>query len=243
MKINQKILSIPPYVSTAWKNVVSLHLEGETDSPILVIGLFNGAKITIPNLERSVIEGVFASHQKFLEQENGDTSNQKQPPTTPPPMFPPGFIDDSSLMSMPLNFGIQGDMGNLLQHNPESSDSPDLPDDVLEKISAISKAVGFDSMENFPKPEPHCNCMHCQIMRKVHGEEKEETLGMEVEEEEVTEEDLKFRDWEIVEKGDNLYLVTNPLSREEHYTVFLGKPVGCTCGNPNCEHIRSVLNS
>ena len=61
--------------------------------------------------------------------------------------------------------------------------------------------------------------------------------------EEISEEDLRFREWDIEQKGENLYLVRNPLNQKEEYNVFLGNPVGCTCGKDNCEHIRTVLNS
>lgn len=241
MKINHKILSIPPYVSTAWKNVVSLHLEEDN---LLVIGLFNGAKIEIPNLDLAVLNSVFASHEKFLEQETEAPSvSQATPAEAPPSLFPPGLGDDSALMSIPLRFGMDGNMGNLLQHNSESSDSPDLPAEVLDKIANISKAVGFENTENFPKPEPHCNCMHCQIMRKVHNEKDAPPSNEMIEEEDVSDEDLRFREWDIEAKDGNLFEITNPLNATEHYTVYLGNPVGCTCGNANCEHIRAVLNS
>jgi hypothetical protein len=61
--------------------------------------------------------------------------------------------------------------------------------------------------------------------------------------EEVSDEDLKFRDWEIKQTAEQLYTVTNPLDANEHYNVFLGSPLGCTCGDKNCEHIRAVLTS
>jgi len=94
---------------------------------------------------------------------------------------------------------------------------------------------------DIPKGEPHCNCPYCQIANAMQGtvsevEEKEV-------EEEVTEDDLKFREWDIKQEGDKLYIVTNPLDADEHYQVFLGTPVGCTCGQKNCEHIRTVLSS
>jgi len=73
-----------------------------------------------------------------------------------------------------------------------------------------------------------------------HPEQKKKQESLE---EEVSAEDLKFRDWDIVQSGDDVYIVTNPLNAEEQYNVYLGNPVGCTCGQPNCEHIRSVLNS
>lgn len=233
MKVNQKILSIPPYISTAWKNVLSLHLDRREVHPILVIGLVNGSTIEIPQLDPSDMEAIFDAHQKHLEQETLNLANQKE---AEPPMMLPGInIDNASnLMGLPVRFGIDG---NLLQHNSEASDSPDLPKEILEKIATLSKVIGFENSDNFPKAEPHCNCMHCQIMR-VLRQEREELV-----EEEVLDIDLKFREWDINQTGDKLYIVSSPLNSAEQYNVFLGNPVGCTCGQQNCEHIRAVLNS
>lgn len=237
MKVNQKILSIPPYISTSWKNVLSLHLDRREGHPILVIGLVNGSTIEIPHLESSEMEAIFNAHEKHLEQELASIQPQKN---TPPPTILPGMnIEGGGLLSFPLRFGIEGgNMGNLLQHNSEASDSPDLPKEVLEKIASLSKVIGFENPDNFPKAEPHCNCMHCQIMRVFHQEPEQEQH-----EEEVSDLDLQFRDWDIRQAGENLYIVSNPLNCSEQYNVYLGNPVGCTCGQCNCEHIRAVLNS
>lgn len=232
MKINQKILSIPPYVSTSWKNVVSLHLDGQ----ILVIGLVNGSTIEIPGLERPILENVFAAHEKYLEMEAMGTLPQTGP--SPSPIFPPG---NSALMSFPLAMGPDGDIGQMLQHNSAASDSPDLPPEMLEKIGSMTKMMGIESPDQLPKPEPHCNCTHCQIMRAIRG--SEENLVEEEEEEEVSDDDLRFKEWDIEQVENNLYLIANPLNKTEHYSVFLGNPVGCTCGRANCEHIKAVLNS
>ncbi|NGX38356.1 MAG: hypothetical protein K1000chlam2_01529 [Chlamydiae bacterium] len=241
MKINQKILSIPPYISTSWKNVISLHIEEREGNFLLIIGLVNGSAIEIPNLDKPVLEAVFAAHQKYLEQETASSVPQKGP--SPTPIFPGGMMPDSATMlSLPLNLGLDANMGNLLQHNSEASDSPNLPPEVLEKIATLSKVVGFENVQSFPKPEPHCNCMHCQIMRVIQNKEGMRLEHAEVEEE-ISEDDLRFREWDIEQSGDQLYVVSNPLNNEEHYNVFLGKPVGCTCGQLNCEHIRAVLSS
>lgn len=238
MKINQKILSIPPYISTAWKNVLSLHIEPQDGQSLLIIGLVNGSTIEIPNLDRHSLEAIFAAHEKYLEHET--SVPQKENPMPLNPLGPiPGNVS-TTIMSIPLNLGLEGSMGNMLQHDPKAMDSPDLPKEVLEKISLLSKNIDFGGGDNMPKPEPHCNCMHCQIMRAMQNKQAEE---MESVEEEVSEEDLRFRDWDIRQTEEKLYIVTNPLSAEEHYNVFLGNPVGCTCGQPNCEHIRAVLNS
>lgn len=238
MKVNQKILSIPPYISTSWKNVVSLHLEEREGIQVLVIGLVNGAKIEVPNLDRPLLQAVFQAHEKYMEQEATKNSQMS-------PFASMGTPEEMTAMIAlpPLNLGFDGSMGNLLQHNPEAADSPDLPREVLEKIGTLSKVVGFENVENFPKPEPHCNCMHCQIMRVIQNKEAEDSL-IEIEnEEDVSADDLKFREWDIDQIGEQLYVVTNPFNQSEHFNVFLGNPVGCTCGDPNCEHIRAVLNS
>lgn len=238
MKINQKILSIPPYISTSWKNVISLHIEKRMDKTILVIGLVNGSTIEIPSLEQPILEAAFKAHERYLEQEAIQPSGFKIPP--PGPILPTEVMGDSSaILSLPLRF--ESNMGNLLQHNPEAANSPDLPPEVIQKIATLSKAIGLDNRENFPKPEPHCNCMHCQVMRAFQDkEQKHHDLLLE---EEISDDDLRFREWDIKQRGDRLYIVTNPLNKEEHYDVFLGSPVGCTCGRSNCEHLKAVLNS
>lgn len=244
MKINQKILSIPPFISTSWKNVTSLHLEDRNGQTILMIGLQNGSSIEIPNLPKEALQAIFAAHERFLEREESSAGASPTMPMGPtlPPFIQGGMPSNgSAVFSLPLNLGIDGNMGNLLQHNQEGADSPDLPKEVLNKIKSLSKAMGIETKDNLPKPEPHCNCLHCQIMRAFADEEQEELL--EVHDEEISDADLRFREWDIHQSDDKLYIVSNPFNKQEHYNVFLGSPVGCTCGQANCEHIRAVLNS
>ena len=241
MKINTKILSIPPYISTSWKNVISLHIETRSGNPVLIIGLVNGSTIEIPNLDQISITSVFAAHEKHLEKDAPSSTTPEEPSTILPEGFPDG---GSAILSLPLNFGLDNNMGNLLQHNQEAADSPDLPKDMIDKIAQLSKVIGLDNLENFPKPEPHCNCMHCQIMRVIREEEEARVeQHEEIEDEEISADDLKFREWDIEQTGDKLYVISNPFNKDEVFNVYLGKPVGCTCGKPNCEHIRAVLNS
>lgn len=241
MKINQKILSIPPYISTSWKNVLSLHIDKREGHSILVIGLVNGSTIEIPGLDSNTLKATFAAHSKHLEREES-VDEIKQGPIGP--LMPPQFAGDpSAVLSLPIQFGIDTHMGNILQHNQEASDSPDLPQDVLEKITTLAQSMGFAEMDHFPKPEPHCNCVHCQIMRAMQQKQEDNSHHELSENEEVSDDELRFRDWDIKQQGDKLYIVTNPLNQTEHYDVFLGSPVGCTCGQSNCEHIKAVLNS
>ncbi len=240
MKINHKILSLPPYISTSWSNVLSLHLEAKVEGHLLIVGLLNGSTIEVPGLDSAILQAIFAAHEKHLDQE-----------VALRPMLPQGSpsMGDSTVIGIPLSLGIEGlqQMGSIMQHNPEAALSPDLPPEVLEKIGSFAKVLGFDESSTIaPKPEPHCNCTHCQIARAMQSGNEQKNGKEELaeqEEELVSATDLKFRDWEISQVSDKLYHVTNPLNSLEQYTVFLGLPIGCTCGDKNCQHIRAVLTT
>lgn len=221
MKITDKILSIPPYISTAWKNIVSMHVESRPYGHVLIIELITGNKVEVPNLDPKIIDQVFAVHAQVLEQE-GKTSTAVTTQT----------------FSFPLPFPIEG-LTSVLQHNPEQADTPPLPPEMLEKIQSLKGALPED-LTSMQKAEPHCNCPYCQITRAITGEEAAPAA---LPEEEVSEADLQFRTWDIKQESERLYSVTNPLDGKEHYNVFLGEPLGCTCGNKNCEHIQAVLRT
>ena len=116
---------------------------------------------------------------------------------------------------------------------------------MLEKITKITEALGAEAIENMQSPEPHCNCFYCQIARAMQGKKKP-TIHPELDgsdTEFVSDEELRFSEWKIAKVGEQTYEVQNPLSNEERYRVHLGSPVGCTCGEKNCNHIRAVLSS
>ncbi len=218
MKITDKVLSIPPYISSAWKNIVSLQLEARPFGPVLVIHLVTGSKVEIPNLERPLLEKIFSCHATVVENEKSSVGKES--------------------FSFPLIFPHLEGLASMIQHNEEHKNAPPLPSEMLERISTMIKTLLPNDISYLQHPEPGCNCPHCQIMRSALGIQEESLL-----EEEVTEEDLKFRTWDIKQENDKLYSVTNPLDSKEHYSIFLGNPVGCTCGNKNCEHIQAVLRS
>lgn len=242
MNINSQILSIPPYISTSWKNIASLHVENRPPFFVLIATLHSGVRIEVPHLEPSMIEAVFAAHARFLEQDEKTASPKA------PPRMPLNFLGgQEKLMSLELPLknsliDMEG-LGLLLQHNPEQSSSPELPSEVLDKITEIARSMEIDDINAAPKPEPHCNCMRCQIARAMQagisvGEDRKEEP-----EEIVLDEELKFRTWDVAQTNDKLYIVTNPLDSKEQYNVFLGEPIGCTCGACHCEHIRAVLST
>ena len=227
MKINNQVLSIPPYISTAWENVASLHVESRSGKLLLMLSLINGQIIEVPGLHPGLIKAVFAAHANFVEVDHQKRSN---PTVSAEQVFTFGF---------PLQPTSFETATPTLEHNPQLADTPDLPPSFLKKIAELSRKLGFKT-SSFIEPEPHCNCMHCQIAKAMQSGLHEETVN---EEEIVTDEDLKFRTWDILQAGDKLYTVSNPEDTQEKYNVYLGEPVGCTCGNPHCEHIRAVLSS
>lgn len=218
MKITDKTLSLPPYISTAWKNIVSIHVESRSYGHILLIELITGSKVEVPNLDPKIMEQVFAMHAQVIEQEGKNNPVATQ------------------TFAFPLPFPIEG-LTSVLQHNPEQADTPPLPSEILEKIQSLKGILPEDMTAQ--KAEPHCNCPYCQITRAMSGAE----AAPAVIEEEVSAADLTFRTWDIKQESEQLYSVTNPLDTAQHYNVFLGEPVGCTCGHKNCEHIQAVLRS
>lgn len=224
MKITSKILSIPPYLSTTWKNISSLHVRESENQFTLVVLLQNRTQIEVPNLDKAAIDEIFDAHARAADEEGL-------------PAFP---LDSPFSFSLPIGsdglFDSRG-AGPSFEHKPEQTNLPPLQPELLKKIAIIARSFGLE--EFLTKPEAGCNCMYCQLCRASSNENKEDGEKLE----EITQEDLRFRDWIIEQKGDQLYLVTNPLDENEHYNVFLGTPIGCTCGSKNCEHIQAVLKS
>ena len=228
MKINHKILNLPPYISTSWDNISALHMK-ET---LLIVSLKNGESITIPGLSPELIEKIFDSHSAYLEQPPHTKQHKKSPFAQPGlHIVLPFQLDSNSIESLE----------SMIEHNPSQANAPDLPSDVLDKVQSFAKLIPLEEVTAAPKPEPHCNCVHCQISRAIHQgidapEEEPEQL------EEITE-DVELSEWNIEQSGDKLYTLTHKLNSNEQYQVYLGEPVGCTCGKEGCEHIVTVLKS
>lgn len=255
MRITAKILSIPPYVSTSWSQVHSLYMQDKN----LIIRLADGALISIPNLPPADIEAIFTAHSAFID---NFLSNHELTQENPPVHFLRN-TSNSHLTSLPSEFMNEG-MGAMhlnlenmetfrssLLHNLAQAHMPNLPVEILNKIAAITKIIAPGEIQNMPKPEPHCNCPHCQIARAIHNDSEnatQEASHSPIEnkkdgDEPVTEQDLAFQQWGISQIGDRLYCVANKLDPQEKYRVYLGEPVGCTCGVAGCEHILAVLKS
>ncbi|MEG0037252.1 MAG: hypothetical protein RSB82_03210 [Victivallaceae bacterium] len=242
IKINEHLICISPYVSARWTQVAFIQTEEDpvNKSHSLLLHLNDGKVIRIPNLDKPVIDIAFYEHLRYLEQnQNKELLELKDEDKF---KFISSLIQQvtksvdlqllsTKTVSPTLLFGGES-IEALLQHIPEQKDCPTMPREAIEKMIGFIKTIMGSDLKLLLKPEPHCNCLHCQIARITHESENEEV---------VTEEDLSFRDWDIIQSGEQLYTVTNPLDRKEQYNVYLGNPVGCTCGNLHCEHIKTVL--
>lgn len=230
-----KYLSIPPYISTSWKNVRSLKMEDTH----LVITLTDGSCVNIPNLDKSEVTQVFTAHAEHMSA--ADRSSPQ--PGLPRLSLPEGLLGNG--MQFRLGGGMEG-VAPVMHHDPSQSHTPNLPPEVLEKIAAIARIVVPPDSDVIPKAEPHCNCIHCQVARAIQeGADEDEDSEEDFEniDEEVSDEELTFREWDIKEAGDQMFEVANPLNKAERYKVCLKAPVGCTCGVENCPHLLAVLRN
>ncbi len=240
VKINKQLICIPPYISARWSQIAFIESqEGDAKGlATLKLHLVDGEVVSIPNLDQAVIDMAFHEHLLYLEstQQGKEDAFQEEKLGSligVLQQFSKGcdvqISSPKQLFSSLFSGAIPVDI--VLQHTPEQKDQPDAPAEILEKMAAMIRSLAESVPVLLPKPEPHCNCMHCQVARTIADEDEEE----------VEEEDLKFREWDVIQSGDQLYTVTNPLDPQEQFSVYLGDPIGCTCGQPNCEHIEAVL--
>lgn len=234
IKITDKVLSIPPYISTSWTHISAIHMK----AGVLAVTLLDGDTLHIPNLTTEEINLIFQCHAAFLEKEFIPLSSTDSAKMNLELMKLKGLVDQGE-PSIRFAFGTPDGIGNMLQHNAEQANAPDLPPDVLQKIVAISKIIAPPEELALPKAEQNCNCFYCQIARVINPNVEMSSS----EELDVNEDELQFQQWSIIQTGDKLFTVVNRLDTHEKYNVFLGQPIGCTCGKDGCEHILAVLKS
>jgi hypothetical protein len=242
MKITDKILSIPPYISTVWENVHYIHMKGDD----LIIALKDGGMIAIQGLTSEEIEIIFSAHATFLEKDGSAQKTQKEPQSKGNSVFEQLFNPSAQFK---VAIGQGGDLlGQALAHNPAYADLPTLPQEVIKKISSLAKIVSPEDILALPAPEANCNCVYCQINRILRKEILQDSSLpdhpiFDEFQENIPEEDLLFDQWEIRAIADRMYAVINKLDSNEQYNVYLGEPIGCTCGKANCVHIIAVLKT
>ncbi|MBI3508326.1 MAG: hypothetical protein HY069_01635 [Chlamydiia bacterium] len=221
IKISAQMLSIPPYLSTSWKNILSLQADPNGQ---LVVSMYDGSRVEIPGLDQGSLDTIFEAHSRYADREVG--------------------VDVKKMLESPFSFQLpvssDGTVLPATAHNPEQANLSPLPLEILQKIAAVTRALGLDDTTQIPQAEPNCNCMFCQVARVLHDEAPLQKASTE---EIVDDADLHFRNWDIQQTAEKLYSVTNPLDTNEQYNVFLGEPLGCTCGEKHCEHLKAVLST
>lgn len=238
MKINNKMISIPPYISTSWNYVDGLYMKGAT----LVITLFGGESVNVPGLKPEIIEAIFVAHAESLEEEITQNSVSKTDSLLNLPFNSSLFSQAMPLGESAFQFGVSSMDGlGAMQHNPAQADAPDLPLEILQKIGAIVKIVAPEEVVTNTAPVQDCNCPHCQITRALSAS-NDEIFSSILHSKDVQPEVAER--FQIQQCNENLYTVidTEIPSRPE-FKVFLGSPVGCTCGEEKCKHIVAVLQS
>ncbi len=237
MKINHKILCIPPHISTAWEHIASVKTEKIGEELLLYIVLRTGSLVTIPGLDRGVIDAIFSAHSKHLDSSSSSITQA---------LLPEQKKDFSSLLNTttPLTFAEFRGLTSALQHDFEYSKIPNFPKEILDKISLLTLSMEIKDIHILPKEEPHCNCPHCQIVRSMKSDiEKRHVTIEDCWDEDVSDADLHFKSWIIYPEKNKTYKIIHPDQRHESYLVHLGSPVSCSCGSSQCEHIKAVLNS
>lgn len=231
MKISNKIISIPPYISAHWGQIKSIHSEEQGS---LVFSLQEGKSIAIPHLTVEEKQQIFLAHASYLEEDIQPSVAEKGAQFA---VFMQSLLGENfRYKNVQTNLAPLEGITSLSEHNPAQFNAPNLPPEVLEKIASVVKMIAPSDPALLPKAEQRCNCFHCQVARAISSEHEEPL-------DEVEPENLPFHHWQVEQVADTLYSVTNSLDSTESYRVYLGEPIGCTCGKSGCEHIVAVLKS
>lgn len=226
MQINKKMLSIPPYISTQWGYVVNIAKNKESkDTLDFVLG--GDTLISVPNLNEDTQEKIFQMHQEYLAscQENTDAQ-----------IFTLLTGDTTTThISMPSS----ANFFPLLQHNVEVSGLPEVPKETILKMTQALDDLTMHSNPFYKAPEPHCQCMYCQIARVVH-DEVESSEREEKKSDKSNTDVLISNGWLVKERSPDHFEVSSPDAKQNSFVVTLTPPT-CSCGDANCEHIAAVL--
>ena len=140
-------------------------------------------------------------------------------------------------------------MAHPLKHVPSQSNTPNIPEELLYKLTDTLKILMAEGKSiNIAPATKSCNCLHCQVSRQLTKDTQsslwddnitQQDLGDDVDQ----EINLSFATWLVKKEKDCVYSVTNSENSNEKYSVYLGTPIGCTCGQSSCVHIQAVLRS
>ncbi len=249
-----KHFSIPLRFSANWSDVTAISFDNDE----LKICLNSGQEVFFKDLDLKTVDNIFKQHSKYISSLENQEASEKQTPQkksneAPSPteqtnqdhtfeVLQKGLKEVVS-MTMKLGGSAIGELGAILEHNPAHAELPPLPQDMAERMKVLSNIIPKEDLEAMNPPIEGCNCLYCQIQRIIRNESSKTFETSPHEEDAVDDKELEFSEWQVTSIGDKLYSVVNKLDTNEEYRVFLGEPMGCTCGRPHCEHIVAVLRS
>ncbi|MCB1118544.1 MAG: hypothetical protein KDK65_01145 [Chlamydiia bacterium] len=229
MKQFEKFFNLPPHLVTQWDDIKALYIKDNT----LHVALHEGETILIPHLNQEMVEQIFIAYGKHMNEEAEQSHSLLEAIKLP---FPGGFF--GAEIGIDLPFKVSEGFQSIVHHDPKGTKAPDLPKELLDKLSRMAQMMLAHNPQAFSKAEADCNCFHCQIAREL----VQQTLDAE----DVHEEDLHFApEWDVtpIDHDEKRYRVASRLNPDQSYQVHLGNPIGCTCGKNNCEHIIAALKS
>lgn len=241
MKITPFLLSIPPHVSARWEYIQSLRVQEN----VLIVTLKDGSSCAIPGLTQEELSQIFTAFSSYAQQPEREESKHdeilKKDLSQLFEGIKKGFSDFVQAFA---KTGVHSlSFAKSLEHDPANAHLAPLLPDAKRRVEMLLQIVPEEEILSMPEPVQDCNCMYCQVQRLLREALfKKKHLGEEMGEP-VDESELTFTEWTVEPLSDKLYAVRNKLNPQEEYRVFLGEPLGCTCGKANCEHILAVLRS
>ena len=236
IKITKHLLSIPPYVSSRWEFIQSLRVQEQR----LIVTLKDGSSCTVPSLSQEELSQIFIAFSSYAQQPEGEEVFKKDISQLVEGMKK-GFSEFVNMITKASGQALG--FAKSLEHDPSNAHLPPLPPEARKRVEMLLQIVPEDEILAMHEPIADCHCMYCQVQRLLREAISRKKHPTEEEEEPVDESELKFTEWTVEPLADKLYSVRNKLNPQEEYRVFLGEPLGCTCGKANCEHIIAVLRS
>jgi hypothetical protein len=214
MMCDDSIFSFPPYLSTTWEHVAAVSMH---PSGRVEIALNNGSCVLLPDISPDQTDAIFQCHKRYLSKKIS--------------------TEGRVIQKFGMGLEIPGSGAIPLQHNPLEAGGSHLPEEFIEKLAEITKATLPKEILSDFTPEPHCHCTFCEIARAANpGVEELVEIA-------TPKEETIANRWIVQQVSEKLYTVSSSEDPAESYSVFLGQPIGCTCGKADCVHIISVLKS
>lgn len=197
IKISKHGLCIPPYLSTSWSAISSIHsvvaphknskdnadkLESNTAKAIAIcITLLEGDNIEIPGIPYPIANKIMETFQKHLDttqqeekaEEDFDRDSYHEPQN--PFAAICNMLINVSQHLIPkkpqtdtISTATLEAITQPFQHNPEQSCAPPLPVELLAKVTDAIKVLYVEGrIPQVDAPVENCNCLHCQVAKHL----------------------------------------------------------------------------